>query len=53
MTPPENASFAVPLKRLPDVFRGQNDGKKKIYIYVPEKVDDIEFFANETHEGNI
>lgn len=33
MTPPENASFAVPLKRLPDVFRGQNGGKKYIYIY--------------------
>lgn len=52
MTPPENASFAVPLKRLPDVFLGQNGGKKK-YIYIPEKVDDIEFFAHETHEGNI
>lgn len=52
MTPPENASFAVPLKRLPDVFRGQNSGKN-IYIYIPEKVDDIESFAHETHEGNI
>ena len=52
MTPPENASFAVPLKRLPDVFRGQNGGKK-IYKYIPEKVNDIEFFAHETYEGNI
>lgn len=36
MTPPENASFAVPLKRLPDVFRGQNGGKN-IYIYIYQK----------------
>lgn len=27
--------------------------KKNIYIYIPEKVDDIEFFAHETYEGNI
>lgn len=35
------------------MFSVVRTGVKNIYIYIPEKVDDVEFFAHETPEANI